>query len=271
MTPRWTVYCHIHRESGRRYVGLTKLTMMRRWNQHIYSASRKGGQGCLHFWSAIRKYGKDAFDHEILEVCSSLEEANAAEEKWIAQFCTRDPKKGFNLAKGGEQRRIRDELTFREMASSSAKKMWLIPGMRERISAAARAHVFTEEHREKLAESRKGRTVPDEVREKISAAQRGKPRNQDSIAKSAASRKGIVFTPEHRRNIGLAQRGKKKSPEHVAKVAAANRARPKATHCKHGHSLEDAYVTGGRRFCKPCRLRTCASYHARRRAMAKAA
>lgn len=44
---RYTVYCHIHIESGRRYVGLTKLTMMKRWNQHVYNAESKKGRGAL--------------------------------------------------------------------------------------------------------------------------------------------------------------------------------------------------------------------------------
>ena len=76
---RYTIYCHTHTESGRRYIGLTKLTMMKRWNSHIYTANHvKNGKLAAtgHFPNAIRKYGKDAFSHEVLEVCSTLEEAN---------------------------------------------------------------------------------------------------------------------------------------------------------------------------------------------------
>ncbi len=99
--PTWTVYCHTHVASGRRYVGLTKKTMLQRWNQHVYSASRKDGKGCAHFWAAIRKYGKDAFEHQILQVCGTLAAANAAEEKLIEELGTRDPLRGFNLIRGG--------------------------------------------------------------------------------------------------------------------------------------------------------------------------
>jgi hypothetical protein len=99
---RWTIYCHIHIDSGRRYIGLTSKTMLRRWNSHILNAKSKKGKGCHHFWNAIRKYGKDAFSHEVLEVCDTLEAANTAENKWISQFNTRDPQFGFNLSKGGE-------------------------------------------------------------------------------------------------------------------------------------------------------------------------
>lgn len=98
----WTIYCHTHRESGRRYVGLTRLTMMRRWNRHVYSAMKPTmTTGFSHFANAIRRYGKDAFNHEVLETCETVEEADAAEEKWIVHFDTRNPAKGFNLLKGG--------------------------------------------------------------------------------------------------------------------------------------------------------------------------
>lgn len=100
MEKRWTIYCHIHIDSGRRYIGLTSKTMMARWNGHISLSKRSNGHKS-HFIFAIRKYGKDAFSHEVLEVCHSLEVANLAEECWIEFYETRNPEKGFNLAKGG--------------------------------------------------------------------------------------------------------------------------------------------------------------------------
>ena len=97
---KWTIYCHVHRESGRRYVGLTRLTMLRRWNSHVYDALKRR-RGKSHFHNAIWKYGKDAFDHEVLEACSSLEEANEREQFWIGLYDTTNPVHGFNLARGG--------------------------------------------------------------------------------------------------------------------------------------------------------------------------
>jgi hypothetical protein len=95
----WTIYCHIHIDSGRRYIGLTKRTMERRWSQHCVQAkSSKGGR--WHFPNAIRQYGPQAFSHEVLEVCETLKAANEAEIKWIDHFNSRDPQFGFNLAPG---------------------------------------------------------------------------------------------------------------------------------------------------------------------------
>ena len=97
------VYCHMHVESGRRYVGVTSQTMEKRWSQHISkSKSSKGGR--WHFPNAIRKYGKNTFSHEVLGVFDSLEEANKEEERLIDEWNLRNPEKGFNLAKGGEHK-----------------------------------------------------------------------------------------------------------------------------------------------------------------------
>lgn len=98
--PIWTIYCHTHTESGRRYIGLTQYTMMHRWNQHCAQA-KNAKNNRSHFVSAIRKYGKKAFSHEILAQSWDLEGANITEETLIRQEDTRNPKTGFNLAKGG--------------------------------------------------------------------------------------------------------------------------------------------------------------------------
>ena len=72
----WTIYCHIHTESGRRYIGLTKVSMMRRWNQHVLKSRTCTTKAKIYFCNAIRKYGKDAFSHKVLEVCHHIDDAN---------------------------------------------------------------------------------------------------------------------------------------------------------------------------------------------------
>lgn len=255
--PKYTIYCHIHIASGRRYVGLTKLTMMKRWNQHLANAKAKRGKGCRHFWNAIRKYGKDAFSHEILEVCHSLEVANLAEESWIEFFSSRDPLFGFNIKKGGSH-----------VPHPDKKNPWDDPEFRVRNAEGlerAKAALLDPENRKKAAAARVGVPLTLERREQISLRQKGKKRNPESIAKTSATLTGRKLTPEHKSNIGNSQRGKKHDPEHIAKVAEANRARPKSQTCKQGHSLENAYLVKGRRFCKLCQKRRSASYYLRKK------
>lgn len=106
--------------------------MLQRWNQHLANAKAKRGRGCLHFWNAIRAYGKDAFQHEVLEVCHSLESANAAEEKWILHFDAHNPAKGFNIKRGGGHvphpvRNPWDRPEYREKSIKAARAKWQDP------------------------------------------------------------------------------------------------------------------------------------------------
>lgn len=98
-TAKHTFYCHTNKVSGKKYVGQTMLTMERRWSKHVSDAKRRRGSPL--FGAAIRKYGPDAFEHELLEeVVTTQEDADVRESKWIS-----DKKSlasdGYNLSTGG--------------------------------------------------------------------------------------------------------------------------------------------------------------------------
>ncbi len=220
MEPRWTIYSHMHIESGRRYIGLTKLTMLRRWNQHLQNAKRKAGKGCRHFWNALRSYGPQAFSHEVLEVVESLEEANLREDFWIERFDTRNLEKGFNLARGGRH------------TPHPVQKL----GDRPEFIAKCRtnsAHLLTPEGR---AKSRAAVQTP-EFRAKIGA-----------IARAAAARPGS----KERRSA--ASKEVTSRPEVLARISAV--AKKKKTHCKYGHSFDGARIrSDGAQVCRTCAAR----------------
>jgi group I intron endonuclease len=149
----WTVYCHTHIESGRRYIGLTQQTMMRRWNRRVYHAFHRNDKS--HFPNAIRKYGKEAFSHHLLEFdIPTLEIANEREEYWIDFYDTRDPEHGFNILRGGghkpNKRPFNTSLTQlkRSMLSRAALSD---PTVRAKISAAITGRTFSTVHRANLS------------------------------------------------------------------------------------------------------------------------
>jgi group I intron endonuclease len=235
MTLRWTIYCHIHTDSGRRYIGLTKLTMMKRWNQHVANANRKTGKGCLHFWNAIRKYGKNTFSHQILEVCSSIEEANEAEQAWIESFTATNPDFGFNLMRGGYKwvGLTRDS---KAESSSRAKKLWQDPDYRIRVSTAVSKSNKSPERIAALISRNKSMTLSSDARHRII---------QSNINR--------VCTEETRKRLSKIGTGRKMSSEVIMKTSAAHHLLPKKTHCKHGHSLQDAWLrSNGERLCRIC-------------------
>ena len=94
-TPSWTVYAHIA-PNGKMYVGITKNTMKQRWREG------KGYNHNLYFKRAIRKYGWDAFQHEIIASGLTREEAGHMERLLIEKMNLTDKHFGFNQTTGGE-------------------------------------------------------------------------------------------------------------------------------------------------------------------------
>lgn len=90
------------------------------------------------------------------------------------------------------------------------------PDSRQRISASVRAHPMTEETKQRLIDSRKGRApwnkgghLSEETKKKLSLAKLGQKRSPEARANTSKGHKGIKrgpFSEEHRRNIAEAQR-----------------------------------------------------------------
>lgn len=59
------------------------------------------GSGLL-IQRAIKKYGKNNFKVELLEICNSQEELDCSEKKWIKKLHSRDLNIGYNIAYGGQ-------------------------------------------------------------------------------------------------------------------------------------------------------------------------
>lgn len=92
----YSVYCHTHKETGKRYVGMTH-DIPRRWRSNGVEYRSKQ---CA-FGDAISEYGWDAFEHEVLESGLTEEEACEREKYYINLYDTRTPEHGYNVAEGG--------------------------------------------------------------------------------------------------------------------------------------------------------------------------
>jgi len=80
------------------YVGYTKHTLEKRWNQHCKNAMK--AKTNTPFYNAIRKYGTDIWVHSILETCALADEAKAQEVKYIEKYDSY--KNGYNATLGGD-------------------------------------------------------------------------------------------------------------------------------------------------------------------------
>lgn len=92
----YTVYMHVNKTNGKRYVGITSDNPINRWqNGHGYYKNK-------HFARSIEKYGWGGFDHLILFSCHEKETACQLEQWLIAEYKTTDKRFGYNLTSGGE-------------------------------------------------------------------------------------------------------------------------------------------------------------------------
>lgn len=157
----FTIYCHTHRATGRRYVGQTSQGMRRRWNTHV-AGSRFGEQG--RFARALRKYGRDSFDHEVLDVVATENGANVAERAWIAHYQSSDPRFGFNIDLGGRDQRKFSEET-KEKLRASALARWARTSDEERRAHMQHANAaMTPERRSRIGVARFEKLPPEERR-----------------------------------------------------------------------------------------------------------
>ena len=96
-TTNWCVYMHEHRESGKKFIGITNQKPTNRWD------NGRGYERCPRFYPAIQADGWDAFRHEILFTNLTQAEAELLEIELISKYGTQDPARGYN------SRRVRAE------------------------------------------------------------------------------------------------------------------------------------------------------------------
>ena len=93
----YCVYVHINKFNGKKYVGQTVNgnNINKRWVNGL------GYRSCTVFYKAIKKYGWNNFEHDIVASNLTLEEANQKEQELIEQYKSYEDKFGYNITKGG--------------------------------------------------------------------------------------------------------------------------------------------------------------------------
>ena len=138
MNDKYTVYIHVNKANGKRYVGITSQPVERRWREGF------GYKRNHHFFRAIEKYGWDNFEHVVVEKNISLEKAAALEKTLIKKFKTTDKNFGYNKSTGGE-------------ASAKGNKFNLTDEQKKRQSQSLTGKPKSEAHKRALSEARRGK------------------------------------------------------------------------------------------------------------------
>lgn len=83
--------------NGKIYIGQT-VQPDKRWYQHKYMSAQD--QPIMVISHAIKKYGNDAFDFEVIAGCKTWDDANDTETLLVSQYNCLVPN-GYNVACGG--------------------------------------------------------------------------------------------------------------------------------------------------------------------------
>lgn len=153
--------------NGKRYVGKTIRSIEQRWREHVRNALTNHDEMVLY--AAIRKYGPDSFQREILEEHTVLEDLNSAEVRLITELGTFRVE--YNMTKGGDgptgfkhtedaKRRMSEARKGEKnhnFGKSWGKMKWSseeIEALKKKLRANPRCHLpRTEEDKRKIGES----------------------------------------------------------------------------------------------------------------------
>ena len=130
MKNNFTVYMHINKFNGKRYVGITSIDPIKRWN------NGRGYYKNKHFSDAIKKYGWGGFDHLILFSGLSRENACNIEQWLIAEYKTTNKTLGYNLTTGGDHYKHSEESRKKMSQNRKGKgRVKRTPEQREHMKA----------------------------------------------------------------------------------------------------------------------------------------
>ena len=151
----WTLYRHIS-PSGKIYIGITSKEINRRWRYGT------GYSNCILFQNAIDKYGWENIKHEILFTNLSEVRAKNLEKDLIRHY--KNFEISYNITDGGD-----GHLGCSWNPSPETRTLW--------------------------SEQRKGRKISNEHKEKISNTMKGKPMREDIYSKGVAIVKILLAKP----------------------------------------------------------------------------
>lgn len=175
------------------YIGITcQKNVEQRW------LNGRGYRNQDYFYSAIKKYGWDNFDHDILFEGLTKKEAEQKEIELIAKYNTTDRCRGYNRTNGGNcfgtmLQETKDKISKANMGNRYGLGHEVSEEARRKISQSmignqrGKGQKISEEQKCKLAESHK----TEDFRRKLSEANKGKKHSEETKKKLSESHKGL--------------------------------------------------------------------------------
>jgi len=169
----------------KKYVGQTIRDPQKRLNQHIVD-SNNNSQSYIH--RAIRKYGIDNFQFEVIDESSSdRDELNDLEEFYIGFYDTFKGV-GYNCTSGGDNATHSEETKKKMSKTHKGKKF--SEESKKKMSTVAKNRYFSKETRQKLSESSKRENLSPETLKKMSNSAKRENLSVETLKKMSLINKG---------------------------------------------------------------------------------
>nr|DAO35045.1 MAG TPA: intron associated endonuclease [Caudoviricetes sp.] len=142
------VYKATNKINNKVYIGITTKTLEHRKRIHIRDSKTKD----TYFYRALRKYGENNFEWEIIDSAETMEELEELERYYINLYDSfNNKKKGYNSTSGGHNLyEITDEERHNRSKRAKGKNNPMYG-----VESPMKGKHFTEEHKSKISNSLK--------------------------------------------------------------------------------------------------------------------
>lgn len=146
------IYCLTNNINGKKYFGQTTRENIEDYLEKVHNKIAMNGLG-FYLHRAIRKYGWDNFNKEVICECGNALSLNLMEDLCIRVFDTINSSRGYNLKYGGSHgKHIQETL---EKMSKASKERWEDPEMRKKMINRMKNIEKTNEWCERISETLK--------------------------------------------------------------------------------------------------------------------
>lgn len=171
------IYLVTNKVNGKIYIGQTIMGIYVRWRHHITRAMRHPIVSNTPLHCAIRKYGADSFDIEIVGYADDMHALDNLERMMISILKSNRSGIGYNCNGGGAAGK-RPTAEHIEKVANALRGKPRDRAVMERLWACNRGKKRSAETRAKIGAAHKGKKKPDHVMEALRQANLGRPGNR---------------------------------------------------------------------------------------------
>ena len=200
--------------------------------------------------NAIKKYGKQNFTCNIIDVADSIEQLNNLEKFYIKKYNSRNFNIGYNISIGGDGGDIYHTLSYSQQIHASGKgKVIVTDGIKDIKVCKSELDKYLQlgyvrgmnpERRRKISESQRGKVIPKHIREAISKKASGKIYVNNGISNKLIQPEELDIYIKNGFIRGMKPLCKEKYDKHILELSKSHMGKKQnaETRKKHSESLK---------------------------------